>query len=390
MFIEHLSLANFRNYVSLEFDVPERISVFQGANAQGKTTLFEAICYLATTKLSRVIAERDLINWDAMSADLPYARLSTKVQKAEFETQIEITLQNRSISENENGLNKAPLNKQIRINKVPYRVIDLVGQLNVVLFTSRDIDLVGGEPSLRRRHLDILNSQMDRQYLRALQRYNKVISQRNHLLRQIASHRADTDELTFWDKELVEAGAYIVFRRQQTIARLNELAGPIHEQLTGNEENLTIQYLPSIDVDNTVFNDSNEVADCHYQILNNGREKELHRGLSLFGPHRDDMKFWANGVNVGIFGSRGQQRTTALSLKLAEAKLLLLETDESPVVLLDDVLSELDSARRHHLLEQVQKYQQVLITATDLDRFPSGFLAGVEKFNVELGTINPQ
>jgi DNA replication and repair protein RecF len=280
------------------------------------------------------------------------------------------------------------IHKYIRVNGVARRPADLIGQLNMVMFSPRDIDLIGGEPALRRRYLDITNSQVDPQYLRALQRYNKVILQRNHLLRQIAAHQSRPDELLFWDQELVKAGAYIVLQRQRTIAELNDLANLIHDQVAGREK-LILQYRPSIDKEDPKLGGLPEVEQAFNRALGAARQRELARGLSLIGPHRDDLGFVVNEIDMGTYGSRGQQRTIALSLKLSEARFMLRQTGESPVLLLDDVLSELDPQRRRHLLEAVCNYRQVLITTTDLDRFPSEFLARAEKFRIADGRIEP-
>ena len=180
-----------------------------------------------------------------------------------------------------------------------------------------------------------------------------------------------------------------MLRRQHTIRMLNDLASPLHEQLTGGQEDLSVHYRLSIDKGAPEFADSHEAAQAFAGALKATHQRELERGITLTGPHRDDLGFTVNGADMGIYGSRGQQRTTALSLKLAEARFMLSQTGEPPVLLLDDVLSELDAERRHHLLKAVLEYQQVMITATDLDRFPSEFLNRAEKFKVIAGTVKP-
>ena len=387
MHITHLSLTNFRNYLELEFDLPQNISVFWGDNAQGKTNLLESICFLATTRFSRSVPDREILNWNALKEKIPLARLSANIQKETRSTQLEIIMRPRSLAMHTEDKGGTTLHKHILVNGVARRAVDLMGQLNMVMFSPRDIDLISEEPALRRRYLDITNSQIDPQYLRSLQRYNKVLSQRNHLLRQIAASHSRPEELTFWDEELVKTGSYIVTQRQETIARLSELSQPIHRQLSAGEENLALEYLSSIDGGISGITGTAETEMVFREALSTSREKELTRGQSLIGPHRDDIQFSINGINMGHYGSRGQQRTVALSLKLAEAKFMLTRTDEKPVLLLDDVLSELDIQRREHLLETVSDYQQVLITTTDLDRFPAEFLDRAEKFEVRNGTI---
>lgn len=371
MHITHLSLTNFRNYERLELDLPPHLVVLKGDNAQGKTNLLEAIYILATSKSSRATAERELINWSAVTEELSVARLLAQVQKRGGDIQIEIALRAAHPGP------EAHVQKRIRVNGVPRRAIDLVGQVNVVLFSCQDIDLIGGAPSSRRRYLDMTSSQINPRYLRTLQRYNKVLLQRNHLLKLVGERRADGNQLDFWDQELLEHGSYIIAQRQLLVAELNDLAQPIHQQLTAEQEKLRVAYLPSTGV--TDFGDK----------LRDVREKEIAQGMSLIGPHRDDLAFFIGDVNMNVYSSRGQQRTIALSLKLAEARLMLSNTGDEPILLLDDMLSELDSIRRHQVLESVASYQQVVITNTDLDHFDPGFLAEATLFRVSGGSIDP-
>lgn len=388
MYIQHLQLTNFRNYSELDFDIPSGISVFQGANAQGKTNLLEAICFVATARLSRSVPDKELITWNALGQSLPFARISTEVHRSDRDVQLEIILQPRSVQYQDNAIS-VPIQKHIRVNGVARRAFDLVGQLNMVMFSPRDIDLISGEPALRRRHLDITNSQVDPQYMRNLQRYNKVIGQRNHLLRQIAMGNARADELAFWDEELVKLGASIILERNRTIRKLSNLSKPIHGQLSGGQETLILTYQPNLASETSSLETINDIEGAFFESLTHAREKELARGLSLIGPHRDELRFLVNEVDMGTYGSRGQQRTIALSVKLAEVSFMRSQTDQMPVLLLDDVLSELDSQRRQHLLDAIGDYQQVLITATDPDRFPADFLAHATRFIVKSGTIKP-
>jgi len=369
LYIAHLSLTNFRNYERLELDLPPHLVVLQGDNAQGKTNLLEAIYFLATAKSHRATAERELINWATPWEGFGIARLLAQVQKEGGSLRLEIALTGAYHSPEE----ARHVQKRIRINGVPRRAIDLVGQVNVVIFGSQDIDLIGGAPSLRRRYLDLTNCQVDSQYLRALQQYNKVLLQRNHLLRLIGEQRAEEGQLDFWDRELVENGSYLMRQRQIMVAEVNDLAQPIHHEISSGES-LKITYLPSV------------TGDFH-ERLKDARKKETAQGMSLVGPHRDDLAFLVNGVDMNIYGSRGQQRTVALSLKLAEASFMRSKIADYPVLLLDDVLSELDMMRRHHLLEAIASYQQVVITTTDFDRFDPGFLAEAALFRVSAGRI---
>jgi len=369
--IAHLSLTNFRNYERLELDLPPHLMVLHGDNAQGKTNLLEAIYLLATTKSHRASAERELINWSVPQEGPGVARLLARVQKGVGSLRVEIALI-AAYSEED-----AHVQKRIRINGVPRRAIDLVGQVNVVLFSSQDIDLIGGSPSRRRRYLDITNSQVSSRYLRALQRYTKVLLQRNHLLKLIQERRAQWDQLEFWDRELVEHGSFITAQRQLMVAELDELARPIHRQLTADQEELKISYIPSVSKDDFV----DRLAEV--------RKKESAQGITLVGPHRDDLAFLVNDIDMNTYASRGQQRTIALSLKLAEARFMRSKTGDEPILLLDDVLPELDAARRNHLLRSIVSYEQVVMAITDLDRLPPDFLAEAALFQVSGGRINP-
>jgi DNA replication and repair protein RecF len=367
--IAHLSLTNFRNYQRLELDLPPHLAVLHGGNAQGKTNLLEAIYLLSTAKSHRATSERELINWSTRRQEQPVARLAAQVQKTMESLRVELALNVAYTSR------EAHVQKRIRINGVPRRAIDLVGRVNVVLFSSQDVDLIGSTPSLRRRYLDMTNSQVDSRYLIALHKYNKVLQRRNHLLRLIGERRADGSQLDFWDQELLEQGSYLITQRELMVNELNELARPIHHQITAGREELSIDYLPST---GTVdFRDR----------LRDARRKEIARGMSLVGPHRDDLVFMAGDINMNVYGSRGQQRTIALSLKLAEARYMRSKMGDEPILLLDDVISELDAARRHQLLGSVTSHQQVVITATDLDHFDSGFLSSAALFGVSEGRI---
>lgn len=371
MRIVHLSLSNFRNYIRLELDLPPHIMVLQGDNAQGKTNFLEAIYFLATTRSPHAASDFELINWLATKEKPSVSRLTTELERADRSHRVEIALRGKTTEAD------LPIyvQKHIRINGVVRHAAELIGIVNAVLFSPKDIELVGGEPALRRHYLDITDSQVDRHYLRSLRRYNRVLLQRNHLLRLIAEHRASSSELHFWDRELVETGSYLIAQRKQMVAELDELIGAIHGQLTGGQERLKLVYRGSVSEEGFA------------PALCSIRDKELAQGMTLVGPHRDDLRFLVNEIDMGIYGSRGQERTIALSLKLAEAQFMALRSGDSPILLLDDVLSELDRERRHHLLHTVSGYQQVIITTTDFDKFEPNFLAQSANFTVKQGNI---
>jgi DNA replication and repair protein RecF len=397
--ITHLSLTNFRNYVSLDLALPPHIMVIQGDNAQGKSNLLEAIYLLATSKSPRSTSEKELINWSALKEELPVCRLMADVQKARENLSLELALRGKAPNTSQaadplalwQSATKATfIHKRIRVNGVVCRAIDLIGQINVVTFSVQDISIIGGEPALRRRYLDIVNSQVDSRYLRQLQRYHRVLWQRNRLLHQIGENRAGPDELSFWDEELVQTGSYLMVQRDHMVAALEQWAQVIHAELSGDQGKLSLAYLRSIDKERGKGDSQiEETAEAFTRSLRAAQNKEIAQGISLVGPHRDDLRFFIDEVDIGTFGSRGQQRTIALSLKLAEAKFMLRETGEHPILLLDDVLSELDSHRRSHMLRSVAEYQQVLMTATDLVHFDPDFLEQAVLFRVRQGCIEP-
>lgn len=394
----HLSLTNFRNYLRLELDLPPHLTLLQGGNAQGKTNVLEAIYYLSTATSPQAEADRQLINWGAWEEDLPFARLTADIEGGPLR-RLEMTLLPSS---------EGDLRKEIRINGVKRRVADLLGLLKVVIFLPQDVDLIAGSPAPRRRYLSALISQVDRAYPRALQEYERLLIQRNHLLRRLRE-RADFAQLEFWDERLVERGSQLIAARLRGVSALNDLAKEIHLQLTGGEEGLRLFYKSSLPLEEGTRSPYQlpldmlhhpasqmlqpqlpveEIANLFHQRLREGRREEVERGLTLVGPHRDDLRFFIGGMDLTIYGSRGQQRTCALSLKLAQVGLIRKETGEEPILLLDDVMSELDPARREYLLASIGE-EQVIITATELAPFPPDFLKRAALFCIVEGRVEP-
>jgi len=398
MYLTQLSLTNFRNYTRLSFDVPRHTTVLQGENAQGKTNLLEAIHYLAVGRSPHATGDAQLVNWLAVHDDLPHARIVAELARGETRTRIEITLMR-----NANG--RAGYRKHIRINGVARRVMDLLGHANVVLFVPQDIALVDGPPSGRRRYLDEMLCQIDGAYCRTLSRYNRVLEQRNHLLRTLREQGGDPDQLGFWDDELVRSGAEIVARRQEAVIALEMLAQPLHVDLSGRRERLRLRYLPSFDPAEpqgasyqmplgldlpppvSQPQDSASIQEAFLRALRRSRQTEIGRGMTTIGPHRDDLRFYDGQVDLHTYGSRGQQRTAVLSLKLAEVALMQEETGEQPILLLDEVMSELDSQRRRYLCAQLDRVEQSLITTTDLDDLTPRVLERATLFHVREGHL---
>jgi DNA replication and repair protein RecF len=388
MYIRHLSLTNFRNYTRLELALPARVVLLHGANAQGKTNLLEAIYYLATSRSPQTVTDRELINWIADQEEMvPYARLTTEVMRAGRSRQIEIVLQKEPVGGGDpSSEDRMRLRKQIRVDKAKRRALDLVGQVNVVLFMPQDMALVDGPPSGRRRYLDVALCQVDPAYCRALSRYNRVLAERNALLRQWHERRSDPDELTYWNEQLVDHGAAIILRRRDAVAELDRRVARLHQQLSGGVERLCLVYESTVPVGEE--DDLDSLGDTYRTELKRQRRQEFDRGVTLVGPHRDEVRFLVNDrIDLGRFGSRGQQRTAVVALKLAEVDWMRQRTGEWPILLLDEVLAELDAERRDFLLAQVNGVEQAIITSTDPAFFDAEFLAEMTLFKVEAGRV---
>jgi DNA replication and repair protein RecF len=386
MHIRHLSLTNFRNYTRLELTLPARAVLLHGANAQGKTNLLEAIYYLATSRSPQATSDRELINWIADQEEmLPYARLTTEVMRGGRSRQIEIVLQKEPVGGSGNG-ERTRLRKQIRVDKANRRAMDLVGQINVVLFMPQDMALVDGSPSGRRRYLDVALCQVDPEYCRALSRYNRLLSERNALLRQWHERRRDPDELAYWNEQLVDYGVTIMQRRRDAVIELDQRAAQLHHLLSGGVERLRLVYEATLPIGPQ--DDAARLDSAYRAELTRNRQREIERGMTLIGPHRDEVRFLVNDqIDLGKFGSRGQQRTAVVALKLAEVDWMRQRTGEWPILLLDEVLSELDAERRGFLLTQVNGVEQALITTTDPTFFDADSLAGMTLLRVEGGRV---
>jgi DNA replication and repair protein RecF len=405
MHLSKFSLTNFRNYVRLALDVPVGPILLRSDNAQGKTNLLEAIYFLATTRSSFARAERQLVNWQAMEREpLPFARLEARVHRSRNQLRIDITL-----LPSETG----SVRKEMRINGVKKRALDVVGQLNAVIFLPEDIELVTGSPSIRRRYLDATLCQIDPAYCRALTQYAKVLAQRNALLKQLGervssagSRRQDEDQLIFWDEQMAEQGAFLIMRRTEAIAELDQLGRNRYRLLGEQEEMLRVHYAASFDPEQRPLLDYQrplsleellpsqqvqvslpEIVHAFKLHLRQARREEIARGVTVVGPHRDDLHFTVDGVDMTLYGSRGQQRTTALALKLAEVDLMHQATGESPLLLLDDVMSELDAKRRARVMSMVDGVEQAFLTTTDWSDFTEGFRAQAHLLQIKAGRI---
>lgn len=398
MQIEHLSLTNFRNYARLELGLPLAPIVIHGDNAQGKTSLLEAIYYLATSKSPYTSSDKQLIHWRTENDPLPFARITAEFSNKLSPLQrMEVTL----MMDNSTGVSR--FKKTIKVNNVEKRVMDVVGMLNVVLFVPRDLSLIEGSPADRRRFMDTTLGQINRGYAEALAEYEKILPQRNALLRRIGERRSSPAELAYWDEQLTKSGAVIIAERQQFLRELENLAQQNHHQLTGNKETLNLQYQPSflptfsgtgqrsfdligLDLHREMTADA--IKPQFVEQLEKEQRASIERGVTLSGPHRDELRLMINGRDCGLYGSRGQARTAVMALKLAEFEWMHHHIGEYPILLLDEVVAELDSKRRAFLLERLDSNVQMLVTTTELDIFTDDFVKQSTLFNVIEGQIS--
>ncbi len=390
MHLSHLSLKDFRNYEELDLILGKGLFLFQGENAQGKTNLLEAVAMFATSNSFHASSDREIINWQASDH---VTRIVATVERQNEDLNIEIVIfdptQQEKGSPVENEFQLIPPNdrhrKRIKINGVHKRAIDLIGQVTVVLFAPNDLSLVDGSPEERRRFLDRGLCQMQPHYCQALQKYRKIVTQRSALLKRIRDNQEDPRMLDYLDENLTELATMITFERRRMVNALNQHVDELQTIISGGREHLTIVYRPSFVIEpewDTL------ATPQHYRAqLLEARRKEIRQGVCLLGPHRDDLEFLVNGVNMLTYGSRGQQRTVALASKLGELAFMRSVTGEEPILLLDDVFSELDLSRREYLLRQVLKHEQVLITATDFSSFPEEMIARAHHYQVINGGV---
>jgi DNA replication and repair protein RecF len=379
--LKRLQLQHFRNYNRLDIAFGPGVTVLHGPNAAGKTNILEAIFALATTKSFRVRSEREVIGWSQTLDEFPhpYARVQGDIETSSRAFRIEMV-----VAENGRGGEEAPslVRKQFRLNGSPCRASDIVGELKAVLFSPDDVDLITGAPLLRRRYMDVTLCQVDHTYLRALQLYGRVVQQRNALLVRLAGRR-DPALLEFWDEKLIASGRQVVEARRAMLKLLTEFATELYADLSGQNEELTIRYCPSVEGAATEA----DIAAAFRAQLNRLARKESEQRITLVGPHRDDLTFLINGVSLQAYGSRGQQRMAALALRMAEARYMTNRTGERAILLLDEALSELDERRRELLLQFVRTYPQVIMTSANLAAFPEDFRQHATLFRVEGGCV---
>ncbi|MFV0528392.1 MAG: DNA replication/repair protein RecF [Lachnospiraceae bacterium] len=357
MYIESIQLKSFRNYDILELTLDQGTNVFYGDNAQGKTNILESIYLCGTTKSHKKSKDGEVINF---KSDESHLRMI--VEKDSISYKIDMHLKkNRPKGIAINGL-------QIK------KASELLGIVNIIFFSPEDLNIIKNGPSERRRFIDLELCQLNKLYLLELTKYNKIINQRNKLLRDIKFNEGLKDTLDMWDQQMIEYGSNVIKKRREFINELNEIIKEIHNSLTGNRENIEILY------------EANTTEEEFASVLRAGREKDIRMGMTMTGPHRDDLAVKVNETDIRKYGSQGQQRTAALSLKLSELAYVERKIKSTPILLLDDVLSELDSKRQQYLLNSIKNIQ-TLITCTGLSEIKESHFRIDRMFYVESGNV---
>ncbi|GAB4503102.1 MAG: DNA replication/repair protein RecF [Anaerolineales bacterium] len=408
MFIEHLSLTNFRSFARLDLEMPRRVALLIGGNAQGKTSLLEAIYYLATFTSFQTHVDRQLINFIAAReahTQVVVTRLTADFQRGGSSHRLEVRL----ILE-PTGVNNARLRKEALLDGVKRPLSEVIGQFNAVVFVPQMSQIIEGGPEERRRYLNLALAQAVPAYVRTLSEYNQALTQRNALLKAMGERgpaqgkmkAANGEQLGVWDEALTRPGAQIILWRIQAVQEIERLAASVHSQLTRGKEVLRLHYQPSFEplpqpagqlglgLDTAVNRTSLELEDIRrafLERLKRQRAEEIARGMTTIGPHRDELRFLANGTDLGAYGSRGQIRTALLALKLAEVNWMRERSGEWPVILLDEVMAELDLERRADLQAYLSASEQAFFTTTDLNLFAMEFVEQAEVWNVQGGNI---
>ncbi len=389
MKIRSLSLTNFRLFKRLEIEFDDHLNLFIGDNSEGKTTILEAIHFLSLLTSPLATNDREVVNFLCLEEAVPVARIKATIEKKGKVHRLEMRL-----ILNPSGNDSFRMRKELRIDGVQRRLYDSAGFFNSVLFMPQMTRIIESGPDERRRYLDQVLSQSQPGYMRALGNYIKGVSRRNSLLKQLAEKGGDMNQLTFWDELLADKGSQIMYERIRALRELNILANEHHRRLTSGNESLKINYKPSlafsshtIPKESTIVEDTAEIKAQFLSQLLTKRREEVARGITTIGPHRDDLQFMVNGVDVHVYGSRGQIRTVVMAIKLAEKDLFRERWGELPVFLLDETLAELDKKRRSDLLESLKNGGQAILTTADLDLFDKDFIRHCEVWRVVQGGI---
>ena len=397
MEILSLSLTNYRAFKRLEIEFAEHLTLLSGKNAQGKTSILEAVHFLSILTSPIAGYDRELVNFLCLNDDQPVSRLVAIINKNGKTHRIEIRL---ILDPNRNGNNR--LRKEVLIDGVKRRLFDVVGFFNSVIFLPQMTRIIEDGPEERRRYLDQTLSQAFPGYMKALSNYQQGITKRNALLKQLSEKGGDENQLIYWDQLISENGAILIQARNKSVLELGSLATQKQSALKIGGEALELIYLPSFNPwngespqlsippiipDKSLFS-TDEIQNKFQKALLGLRREEIRRGLTTVGPHRDELLFTANGVNLGIYGSRGQIRTAIMSLKFAEVDWIKEKSGELPVLLLDETLAELDFNRRGDLLKTLENGGQAILTTVDLELFPQDFIDRCVSLKIEDGKIS--
>ncbi len=397
MFLRHLSLTNFRSFTRLDLDLPRQVVLLTGANAQGKTSVLEAIYFLAAFTSFQTNVDRQIVNFHEAKNSLAVTRLVAEYQKARTKHRLEVRL----ILE-PTGATGQRLRKEVLLDGVKKPVNEIIGHFNAVVFVPQMSQIIEGAPEDRRRYMNLALAQSTPAYARVLSEYSQALTQRNALLKVLSERPGNSDQLEVWDDALARLGAQIILWRIEAVRQIERLASRVHHELTHGSEILRLAYEPAYDplpkpsgqmglkIDTVIDRSQLDLADIQTGFkarLKDLRGEEIARGVTTIGPHRDDLRFLANNIDLGDYGSRGQIRTALLALKLAEVNWMKERTGEWPVILLDEVMAELDLQRRADLLKYIGESEQVLFTTTDLKLFTPDFVDQAAVWKVESGKI---
>lgn len=361
MLLKKIALKNFTNYEDAECELDSNINIFVGENAQGKSNLLEAIYYISTISSSRKNKDRELIKWGR-----EYFSISARFLNRFGDNEVEVKVEG---SKKEVSLNHYKIEKRK----------EYIGYLITVLFSPEDLYIIKGEPALRRQYLDHELSSTDVEYFLDMNRYKKILEQRNILLKEYPRKSFSYQLMEVWEEQLISHGKRIIAKRIELVEKLKEISRRIHGDITEGQENLDIRYVTDIDVE--------DIEGSYRNLLRENRQRDIERGNTGTGPHRDDLEILLNGMSAKKFASQGQQRTISLSLKISELEFIKEKTGEYPILLLDDVLSELDKKRKHKLLEEIEEKVQTIITTTDLNDIESFVLEKGKIINIKDGKV---
>lgn len=404
MLLNHLSLTHYRAFTRLDMDLPTRPLILVGANAQGKTSLLEAVYYLATFDSFHAQSDKQLINFLAAGENLAVARMvadfeETRASQHTKKRRLEVRLIQESA-----GNGNVRLRKEILLDGVKRSANEAIGHFTAVIFLPQMTRIIESGPDERRRYLNLALSQATPGYAQALSEYTQALTQRNALLKQLNERGGDADQLSYWDELLAQRAAILIHNRIQAVDEIGQLATRIAHQLTHAAEVLSLAYQPAYDplpqpngqiafkMTTSVQRSGisiKEIQSGFLRRLQALRSEEIARGVTTLGPHRDELRFLSNGIDLGEYGSRGQVRTTLMALKLAEVQWLKDKTGHWPILLLDEILAELDIQRRADLLNYLLRCEQVLMTTTDLHLFPPEFVETAAVWNVQAGVVTP-